>query len=156
MPKAAAATENGTAKSAASRIEEIEARRAARRGQHADERQVQLCFDLEALDELEVAHGDDAVVRIDLDRYLPGLPTMVLARLPKPTEFKRYQDTVKGRGQREGDPIEASNILALACVLYPEKEVYERVREAFPPLHMNLANTILKAAQGRAAEEGKG
>jgi hypothetical protein len=134
-------------------VEEIEARRAARKAELETQRQAQLAKDLEALDELEVEHGDGQIVRVDLNFYTPDLPTMVLARVPRPAEFKRYQDQCSKKN--EGAIVAATNLLGESCVVYPDKETYARVREKHAGVHVVLATRAVNACAGRQAEEGK-
>jgi len=138
-------------------IEEIEAERAARKAALAAQRLEQLATDLQALNDLEIQHGDGKIVRVDIGRYVPGLPTMVIMRLPKPVEFKRYTDMIAARGDAPGEQLNPSIMLAESCRLYPaEKEDYERVKAEFTGLHINAAVALRKACEGSAVEEGKG
>lgn len=136
-------------------IEETEERRAARKAEHQKRRDAQYAIDLEALDMLEVEHGDDLVVRVDTDRYAEGQPTMVVLRLPTAPERKRYEAMVKGKGKKEGDPLGAAALVADSCRLYPEKEVFEDLCETFTGLKLNCGVQAVKAAQGQVHEEGK-
>jgi hypothetical protein len=135
--------------------EEIEERRGKRKADLEAQRVAQYAVDLDALDALEVEHGDHAVVRIDFGRYVPALPTMLLFRLPTQGEMKRYQSMAKDRGEKHGDKIAAAETLAAGCRLYPDAETYTRALKVFTGAHMNAAMALLQAAQGRAAEEGK-
>ena len=137
-------------------IEEIEAERAARKATLAAQRREQLARDLEALNALEIEHGDGKIVRVDIGRYVFGLPTMVIMRLPKPAEFKRYTDMLAARGDAPGEQLAPSILLAESCRLYPiERDDYERVKAEFTGLHINAAVALRQACEGRAVEEGK-
>lgn len=135
---------------AEAQIEEIERRRAARREALVGERTAQRARDLAALDELEVEHGVEGLCRIELDRYVAGLPTFVVLRLPRAVEMKRYVS------QAKNDPLEAANVIASSCVVYPDADTYARVRETFAGVHVHGGVAVLQASQGRHAEEGKG
>jgi len=138
-------------------IAEIEGRRAARKAELDEQRKVQLALDLEQLDELELKHGDNLVVRINVDRYVPDLPTMAVFRLPNPAETKRYKAQIQPRKNGQpGDAIAAAETLGQAALLYPEPDVFTRMCETFTTLLTNAAVTAIKASEGRAEEEGKG
>jgi hypothetical protein len=138
---------------AQSRIDAVEARRAERKAALELQQIEQRAVDEEAIDQLEVVHGE--LVKIETVRYVPGLVTVAAYRLPKPIEQKRYNVMIKGRGDKPGDPFEAAELLASACVVYPAKDEYKKLCDAFAALHHNAAVACLKAAQGRAAEMGK-
>lgn len=138
-------------------IAEIEARRAARKDSIEQQRKLQLVKDLEALDRLEVEHGDAAIVRIDIPRWQPGLPTMALYRLPTKAENKRYEDTI-ARGpdnKRSVRAVKAGHDLATVAQIYPERATYRKMCEALAGLHLNASVAIRQAFEGQAAEEGK-
>src|SRR3990167_8450184 len=75
-------------------IEEIEKERATRKAGLAEQRKVQAAIDLDALNEAEKDHGDGSVQRVELHamRFIPGLPTMVVVKMPEPAATKRYSD----------------------------------------------------------------
>jgi hypothetical protein len=137
-------------------IQEIEKARAERKAALAAQREEQYAKDLDALDALEVKHGDDNVRRVDLNAWAPGLPTFVVVRMPTGIEFKRFQDMAKPRPDgKPGDPIKASHLLADVCVVYPEAEDYSRVREACPGAHIVAGTTAADMSAAKASEEGK-
>ena len=140
-----------------SRLDEIEARRAARKAELQAQADVQRAEDLEALDGLEQEHGDTSVCYVDVP-YTPGLPTLAVARVPQPAELKRYRQTLKVKA----DDVDvnaatdaAAQLGAVVCV-YPEKEVFAKMCAARPDLKSQLGSRAVKLAQGRAADEGKG
>ncbi len=138
-----------------STIEEIEERRAERKAALEVQRLEQYAVDLEALDGFEVEHGDGRIVRVDLERFIPGLPTMVLMRLPKPIEHKRYVDQCRERNGKPGDGVAAAWLVADVCRLYPDADLYAKVKETFTGAQTNMGVAAIKACQGRADEEGK-
>lgn len=139
------------------KIAEIEKRRAERKEGIATQRAVQYAIDLEALDNAEQERGDGNVGVAEVARWIPGHPTMVLVRMPTGVEFKRYQDTVKPQGdKRYGDVVKAASQLADVCVIYPAKEDYARMREAFPGIHTAAGATAANMCGEREKEEGKG
>lgn len=139
-----------------SKLEEIEARRAARKAELQAQADEQRAVDLEALDALEVRHGDTSVCYVDVP-YTPGLPTLVAARVPSPVELKRYRQSLKLDGQKVDVQAgtEAAAQLGAAVREYPEKDVFSKMCEARPDLAGQLGSRAIKLAQGKAADEGK-
>lgn len=137
-------------------VEEIEAARAERKAKLAAAKAEQFAADLEALDALELEHGDDKVRRVDLNAWAPGVPTFVVVRMPSPIEFRRYQDQVKTQGNgKPGDVVRATHAVADACIVYPDADTYKRVREASPGVHVIAGTTAVDMCAAKAAEEGK-
>ncbi len=138
-----------------SSIAEIEARRAARKADLQAQADTQRAIDLEALDAAEVKHGDTSVCYVDVP-YTPGLPTMAIARLPKPVELKMYRSRLKVNGEKV-DLVAAQQAAADlgALVLeYPSKEVFAEMCTARPDLQAQLGSRSTKLAQGKAVESG--
>jgi hypothetical protein len=137
-------------------LEQIEAKREARKAQAETDRKAQLAIDLEAIDALECEYGDSNVAMVEVT-YLPGLPVLVACRTPKGPEIKRYRDRVKDKGNgKSGDPIAAAIELAAVCRVYPPKEAYDLILEARPGIDTQIGVEALKLASGKAASEGKG
>ncbi len=137
-------------------LEDIEKKRAAMKEAREMQRQQQLEKDLLALLELEEEHGD-LLVRIDCGRYVPGLPTLCVFKMPDADAVKRYQDRIKGRNGKPGDGIAASIELATYCQkgMYPDDATYKKVCDVFGNLPVNAGKELIEASQGVAAEEGK-
>lgn len=134
--------------------EELDAKRAARAAERDAQFKAQELVDDLALDDIEAELGRAPLCVALGEFWMPGLPTKVGFRLPKPIEFKRYVD------QTKKDAGAALLTVADTCRVYPPKgagdELYEQVRDAFPGVHANGAYTALQACQGKAASEGKG
>lgn len=143
---------------AESTIQAIEERREKRRAELDQKRLVQRAKDLEALDELEAERGVERLVRIELARYAEGCPTMVVFGMPEKVQAKRFQDMSRDRGDKKGDTIEAARQLAEVLVIYParDSELWSKTKETFTFVCEHGALEAIKAAQGKAAEEGKG
>lgn len=142
-----------------STVEEIEARRAARRTEHDKDRLAQEALDLEAIDALEAAAGEP-LLTMTANGYKAGASVKIAYRAPSPVEYKRYCDTV-GRAQQRGDSIErrkSQETLATSCWVYPEPgtDARKAMLEAFPGVLISLAIEVAKAAEMRSEEEGKG
>jgi hypothetical protein len=136
-------------------LEEIEARRDKRKAELAELRDMQRAIDLEALDALEVEHGDSNVAYLEVS-FTPGLPLLVAARCPKPAEIKRYQERLKPKANgKTGDPIAAAEEIAACCRVYPNAEVYKDLLEARPGVNVQVGLLALELATGKAHEEGK-
>lgn len=141
-------------------IEEIEARRAARRAALEEQRNEQLALDLEALDSAEVEHGDNAVARVDVP-FTPGLPTLCIVKTPNRAAIKRYRDRIKPRQSRRGrdsdvDHAAAAIELCGVCLVYPDKEVFERMLDVRPGLDSQLGQIATRLSIGEEEEQGKG
>lgn len=138
-------------------IAEIQARREARRAARAKQFDEQFALDLEALDELEQLHGEQAVatVKIDPGRWEPGLPTLVAVHVPD-AAFGRFRTMVrkaKGNGEAVGA---ASDMLGDVSVAYPAADVYKAMRAKYEGIHDSVSVVAARLAEGKAADEGKG
>jgi hypothetical protein len=135
-------------------VEIIEARRAARKEALAAQAKEQRAVDLEALDALEIEHGDSSVRVLDV-AFTPGLPTFAVVRCPKGPESKRYKDRL-----REGDKpngIKAADELGASCLVYPPDGPVRAALLAARPMLLTTAGTsAIELASGKAEEEGKG
>jgi hypothetical protein len=136
-----------------SSLEEIEARRAARKEAQAKQRDEQRVVDLEAVDALEVQFGDSNVRYVDVP-YTPGLPTLAAVRCPKPIEIKRYRATVAP--DHKAFASKAAEDLGAICLVYPVGDDRDRLLEARPGLLVGLGIEALGMSTGRAQDEGKG
>lgn len=138
-----------------SKLQEIEARRAARKAALAEQEDTQRAEDLEALDALEVEHGDSNIAHVDV-AFTPGLPTLAAVKAPSRNVIKRYRDRVKPRKNGQaGDPTEAAIELCGACRVYPDAEVFAQMLEARPGLDSQLGLLALRLAVGVEEEKGK-
>lgn len=138
-----------------SKLEEIEARREARKAALREAQEEQRAADLEAVDALEVEHGDSNITLLDLP-FTPGMPTLVAGRAPTTLEIKRYRDRVKPRKDgKPGDPVAAAEEIASVCRVYPDADTYAQVLEARPGVHIQLGLEVMKLATGRAQEDAK-
>ena len=138
-------------------LDEIEARREARRQTYEAARSAQRAKDIEALDALEEAHGYGAVRVVEPARWVPGLPTLAVVRAPDPAQFKRWRDRLRGEAAKEGrgDLAKPTEELADVCIVYPDQETYARLREASPGLHLGAGNAAAALATGKEIEAGK-
>lgn len=136
--------------------ESVEERRAKRKAEAAEAAKVQREKDLEAIDALEVDHGDSNIDVVEIP-HTPGLPVLLAVRTPTEVEMKRYRATVKpGRDGAPGDSLKATSDLAAVCVVYPDKDLYKKVLAARPGVDASVGLAAVKLCMGKAESEGKG
>lgn len=137
-------------------LAEIEAKRAARKAELQAARDAQKAIDLEAIDALEVEHGDSNIATLEIP-FSPDLPVMLAVRTPKPAELKRYRDRVKAKKDgTPGDPLMAAQEIAAVCIVYPSKDVYAAVLEKRNGIDAQLGVLAVGLCAGKAEAEGKG
>lgn len=145
----------------ADRIKEAEKRREAREKAYTEAFELQHADDLEALDKLEEEHGWGRTLRIDLGGWQAGMGavTMMVAKLPLGSDatFKRFAQQSVGKEKKPQAILDSGDTFGASCVIYPEpgSDAYKATVEAFPGVLSNVAVQVVKAVQGRAAEEGK-
>ena len=138
-----------------SKIDEIEARRAQRKAQARAIVEEQRVRDIEALDSLEVEHGDHNVAAVELSYPVPGAPTLCVVRCPKPTELKRWQDRVKPRKGKDPDNARAIEELAGPCTLYPDADTLKALLTERYGLKAQLGLAALRLHDAQVEEQGK-
>lgn len=136
------------------KLAEINARRAARKQLQAQAATEQKVKDLEALDELEIKHGDENIAALDV-QYVSGLPTIVAVRTPKSVEMKRYRARVKGADKNPELAVQAAVELAKVCLVYPDGETFARMAEARPNLEVDAGALALNLCISARQAEGK-
>lgn len=137
-------------------LEQAEERRENRKAQARKEYETQLALDLEAIDALEIAHGDSNVAVIRLP-HTPGLPAAVAARCPKPGEMKRFRTQVTPRHEKDHpDTVAATELLAKSCLVHPDAETFDRLCAARPGLCTQLGKEVINLSLGREEAAGKG
>lgn len=115
----------------------------------------QRAADLEAVNELEVEHGDTNVVMLDVP-FTPGLPTCIAARTPNDAEIKRYRHRLRAHKEGEKpDTVRAAEELADLVRIYPDADAYSKLRAARPGIHVQLGSAAVKLAAAREESEGK-
>ena len=146
-----------------STIEEIEKRRAERKAKLQEQADAQRALDMQALDEAEIEHGDTSVCHIDVP-YTPGLPTMVIGRMPKAVELKAYRAKMKvtpGETLDLAGNNDAASLLGDMVRVYPPKpepgalDLFAAMCTARPDLKAQLGLPAAKLASGKAAEDSK-
>lgn len=140
------------------KLEALEKRRAERKGDTAKARREQLVIDLEALDALEVEHGESCLRTLEVAGFVKGLPTMVIVKSPGGTAFyKRYQDKARRAGKNAEAIGAAQDELAISCIVYPaDPAVKKAMFEAFPGTVPSAAVEVIRFAELRSEDEKKG
>ena len=140
-----------------SKVEELEAKLAAKRADRAKAEEAQYEKDLGALIELEDEHGSIASVKVS--RFVAGQPTRAFLRTPNAAEYKRYKDLVfrAAADKRAATSAQAAQEqLARSCWVYPAGDAAQvAMLEAFPGLLTPLSMAAAALAEGKAEEVGK-
>lgn len=136
-------------------LELAEERRATRKAEARKAQDAQRAQDIEAIDALEVEHGDSNVGVIHVP-FSAGLPTCAAVRCPKPAELKRFRHRVTPKHEKDHpDSAAAAEELAAVCRVYPDESTYARLCAARPGLATQLGAKAVDLATGKAEAEGK-
>lgn len=136
-------------------LEEVAAKRAARKAALKVEADAQKAADLEAIGALEEQHGDSNIVFVEVP-YTRGLPVLAAVRCPKPVEIKRYRDVAKTRNDGSpGDRTGAAEQIAAVCRVYPDADAFAKLCEARPGLQAQLGAEAIALAVGKTEAEAK-
>lgn len=141
-------------------LEAAEAKRAKRKAAAQDAADAQKAIDTEAIDALEASLGDASIKAIDVP-HKAGLVTKVAVRCPTKPEIKRYHDRVKPTRDRRnvevpGDVAAAHEEIGAVTVVYPDKESFALLCEAFTGLLGQCGVHAVALSYGEAEKEGKG
>ncbi len=142
---------------ALSPLELAEAKRNARKAAHRALSDARKAIDVDAIDALEIEHGEENVGVLWVPYLSDDLPMAVAVRTPSKNEIKRYRAMIKPK--KNGDmPDLAPHVeqVGTSCLVYPAKEVFEALLEKRPGLLIQLGNVALTLSTGREQEEGKG
>jgi hypothetical protein len=140
-------------KSIEARKAAIEEKRAARKAELSADESEQHVTDLEAIDALEVQHGDSNVHVLRVP-FTPGLPVLVAVRAPKPPEVKRFRARVKSEDKDQA--IHAAEELGESCVIYPDRETFAQLLKERPNLNVDCGTKALSLVVAKSDSEGKG
>lgn len=136
-------------------LEEMEAEREKRKAESARKRNEQKRADMAKLAEFELEHGDDVISYVEVERYAEGFPALVIVRMPKPTEFKRYQQRVL-RAKGDHEQVAAAIVeVGDVCTLYPEREVLLQLDEARPGIREAAGGAVIQMTGAKTKQEGK-
>lgn len=147
---------------AQAKIEELEARRKARREELERKTEARLAIDLEAVDAAEAQYGAERVAVARLAFVSEDLPVRVVVRAPEPVEMDRYRDTVRDRGNpnnknfRKGDTLRGAEEIADVTRVYPDEATWHRLAEAFPAMRGQCGALAVDLGALDEEAEGKG
>jgi hypothetical protein len=138
-------------------VEELEAKRAARKAEAERLRAEQYAKDLAAIDALECEHPDWVLdISLRVTNFVPGAPSLVGVRAPKELEYKRFYQSINRAGNADAK-MQAFEQLAKTCWAYPtDEKARQSMCEANPALLVGVGNLANKLAEMQSAEEGKG
>lgn len=123
-------------------------RKAARAKAQAEQREI----DMAALDALEIEHGDANVGYVEVPFEKPGQPTIVVFRVAKEVELKRFRARLKADAKAG---VEAAEEVASLVLLYPEKDAYDAILVKRSGVHAQIGGGAIKLAVGKEVEAGK-
>jgi hypothetical protein len=130
--------------------EELEARLLEKEAKLDEARAEQAEKDEIAVLEAKLEHELHDLSVMRLQRYAPGLPTLLIVRKPDSAQYKRWRDLLL-----RGDRAKALGFLSKDCLLYPSAEVFGRLAQVFPELPDQVAVVGAELAKGGAEQEGK-
>jgi hypothetical protein len=137
-----------------SKLDGIEARRAARKAAEDEAKAEQYAKDLEELDRLEGVHGCAALGQLRV-AFVPGLPTMVIVKRPDGEYVKRFTQQAQAANGKPAAGAAATILLGESCVVYPDAATYARMCETFGTLKLNVGNKAFALVNAEAVEAGK-
>jgi hypothetical protein len=137
---------------------DIRARIEAKRKALDEAKAAQEVKDLLALEAAYEEHGYDSVATLVVPRYIADLPTMVLVKAAPADFVKLHRDRcIKGAKKGVVDPmvaVRAASEVGRACIVYPDKDTVDAMREHFPSLHSEAGQVALELSRMREQEEG--
>lgn len=118
----------------------------------SEQEQEQEIADLEAINELEIQHGDSniSVLRVP---FSPGLPVLLAVRTPKEPEVKRFRARVKSEDKDQQTAAAAE--IGEACLVYPSREVFAQLAKIRTNLPVDAGTSALKLSVASKDAEGK-
>lgn len=142
-----------------SEVEQIEAKRAKRKADKEAARETQYVEDLKAVDAYEEANDCelDLAVRIPLETWRPGMPTLVGVKAPAASEYKRFQQLTRDAKENEKKKHEAIEQIGRVAWAYPaDEDAKKLLLEEMPALLIFVGSRAVKLREARIKEEGKG
>lgn len=133
------------------KLEALQAERDRKKAEFKAARDAQELIDLEAIMQLESEHGDESMVVLDVP-FTPGFPVKIAARLPLPQEIKRYRARVK---VKDPDAVGAAEEVADVTLIYPNKDVFDKMCALRNGIKSPLGVAALKLASAKSESEGK-
>ncbi len=144
-------------RTAAQRIDAVNARRAAKAEAETKAREEQFATDLEAIEALEEKLGQRVSYSSQVRAFVPGTPVVVGVRAPDPSEYKRLVSMIAKNGNHGDAKVAAVIQLAEVCWVYPaDKPTRDAMVEANAGLLASVGNFANTLAEVELKEEGKG
>lgn len=140
-----------------SKIEELQAKRAALRAEEEAAEEMQAEIDLAALVSAEEEHGFGSVRAIRFKGFRRGTPTMAIVIAPARGHYREYLKNVRG-GKNDAAKGEASERLGESCMVYPPhgSDMRRAMVEARPGVYVVAGIEVAKLAEGGIEDEKKG
>lgn len=133
-------------------LEEIQKAREVRKAALLEKRDAQRAIDLEAIDALEIEHGDSNIAIVELD-YVEGLPTCAAVKVTPPAVLLRYQARIRNEDKTQ---VDAAKEVCDSCRVYPaDDEVWKALLAVRPALHTQLGVEAINLGRGKSAAEAK-
>lgn len=145
--------------SAKERIAAIQAQREALRDKARDAYEEQKAKDLEAVIDLESNYGPGRLRALYTKYCVDGLPVTIVVKVLESEYYKRHRDRIRGRDQSRKDlrdVSEALDELSRASVVYPDRETFAKMLEAFPQAIDSINVMVSKLCDLDEEEEKKG
>ncbi len=136
-------------------LENVRAKIEDQRAKATAVKEAQQVIDSEALYEAGEEHGVDKIREVPMTSYIPGLPTMVVIRRPEKMEHKRFTDATAKKGADTPEYIKAAEQLASVCVVYPPKEVYEKMCTECPGIKVPIGVAAANLAGAQLIDAAK-
>lgn len=130
-------------------------------GTHRAEKDMQYELDLDGYLQAVEEYGPERVRVVHLTSWdaNSGAATLVVFVAPKSSDqrFRRFQEQAHDRKIGEKGAVDAEELLAASCVVYPPKDsdLYKATIECAPGVLAQGSDALVHAVQGRVAEEGK-
>lgn len=118
--------------------------------------------DNEAYEKLIDEYGISSIRKLEFDQVIEGVPTFVVVKSAPRDHLKIYNSRVlKAPKDKGGTPSlqvvqREMAILGMACIVYPDAEGIEVMREYVPDLAVHAGKAARDMASVEASEEGKG
>ena len=117
--------------------------------------------DWEAFEVACEEHGYDAVKRLNLPRFIEGLPTFLIVKAAPADNLRIFRQRVlKARKDKGGTPDlaavdRAMGELGRACIVYPEASGVEAIKAEFPSVEKDAGAVAKSMSEAEEVEEGK-
>jgi hypothetical protein len=141
------------------KLRELQAQRDRLADAAADNADARKVEDLPHVIDAETKFGKDRVKVIKVIHFTfsqPEIPMCVVVRTPREAEMKRYRDGCTASEDTPGDPASAAELLGEACLVYPDRETFAKLRGQFPGGAVRAGVEAAKLGMGVEVLAGKG